>query len=137
MAYKPAKAISGGLLGGRCGALAGFAIGAAVEYTKTSSRVSPSIGIGPVDDVAGVFDACSGFFGVLLGAGVGAILGGVGGSVLGAGLGARASRRASSGRAGYAPVETPEEEVARLRQRLADLERDRGDAHRPDSPRDG
>ncbi len=137
MAHEPAKAMGGGVLGGLCGALAGVVIGAAVGQMSMTSGQSPPSGVKPMDDIAGLFDACFGFIGALVGAAIGGTLGGVGGSVLGAGLWVGASRRASSRHPGFGRVETPEEEQARLRQRLAELEWGEGDVRRHDPPRDG
>jgi hypothetical protein len=86
--------------------------------------------------ISSVFDGCFGFLGMLIGAGAGAggIIGGVGGSVLGAGLasgevkaGSQASIAVQQKPAGLVdpPTESPEGELARSRQRVAELEAQR------------
>jgi hypothetical protein len=78
MSDKPAKAMGGGCLGGLTGAVLGILIGGFVGPMLATAKGS--------HDPYGLFDACAGFFGLLLGVGIGGIVGGIGGSVLGAGL---------------------------------------------------
>lgn len=130
MADEPVKAMGGGCVGGLLGAFLGVVIGGLVGPVIVTSKNDLRGNPDPfAQQVSGLFDGCFGFVGMLLGAGIGGIVGGIGGSVLGAGLASRASTtqpeaRASKSDAAPAPkpTESPDAELARLKERVAELE---------------
>lgn len=126
--------MGGGCFGGIVGAILGVVIGGVVGPLIATSHNELRNNPDPAaKQVSGMIDACSGFFGLLIGFGVGGIVGGIGGSVLGAGLAARGSsppteKPPSQDETGPAwlselPSESPDSELARLKERIAELER--------------
>jgi len=121
MSDKPTEVMGSGCAGGSLGAVLGILIG---------GFVGPQIAIG--NNHLHAFDACVGFLGMLLGAAIGGIVGGIGGSVFGAGLAAKSSSTpteelpfvmdASSAELPERPTESPDTELARLKERIAELE---------------
>lgn len=123
----------GGLLGGVLGVVLGAVLGGSIGGNQLQTRQS-----GPSNDPAyksfdTLFlkpaDACVGFFGMLLGVGIGAAIGGVAGSVGGSMMGSMlASAGGKTGQPPPAPAqnhakESAEAEVARLKARIAELEK--------------
>ena len=133
MPDEPVKAMGGGCLGGLLGAFLGIVtggfVGPVLATTTNDLRGNPD----PfAKQASGLFDGCFGFIGMWLGAGIGGMIGGIGGSVLGAGLAARGSstprgeRRSVRGSGSASlpkpPPESPDAELARLKDRVAELE---------------
>jgi len=111
----------GGLLGGVLGIAAGAAIGGAGFEDKTGT---------PLD----LINPCLGAFGALMGAALGGVLGAVFGSVMGAAMATSRSDEdeesaaktdapavETAGQSDSAP-ESPDAELARLKERIAELE---------------
>jgi hypothetical protein len=113
MPDKRLKATVDGCLGGLVGAPLGIVIGGFVGNTMVPYGIS-------------------GFFAMLLGAGLGGIIGGIGGSAFGASLSAKGSntpaatlparKDAGSALPPEPLLESPEAELARLKKRVAELE---------------
>jgi len=129
MANAGANAMGDGCLGGLVGAVLGILIGGSVG-PMTVHHNDPQASAPFAKEI----DACGGFFGMLFGAGIGGIIGGIGGSVLGAGLAARGSstpaeelpptKDVGSDVVPEQPPESSAAELARLKKRVAELERE-------------
>jgi hypothetical protein len=137
MAGEPAKAMRGGCLGGMIGAFLGIVIGWYTGYLVATSNgdidITDKVTANPSSVISAIMaDSWLGFVRMLLGAGIGGMIGGIGGSVLGAlwGAGVLRRKRAASSPSGNAgsdsapqrPIDPPDEEVARLKERIAELE---------------
>jgi hypothetical protein len=137
------KTMGGGCLGGLIGAFLGIVIGGFIGSVSYGNPHPVEVRGGAQDWregtrelgaglAAGAFDVCGAFVTMVLGAGIGGIIGGVGGSVLGAGMAAKASRtrteeppsvkasRLANG--SEPPTESPDAELARLKERVTELE---------------
>lgn len=161
MANEPAKTMGSGCLGGLIGAFLGVVIGGfvgAYAHTKSSHPIEVPMPAGGKVEIGGFLDTCGAFFGGLLGSAIGGIIGGIGGSVLGAGLATKAPSKLKEespsvkgprpANAPEPPTESPDAELARLKERISELEaKERKDdpskeesrimASRPNSPRPG
>jgi hypothetical protein len=138
MANRPVKTMGGGCLGGLIGAFVGVVIGGFIGSVCYQSPDPVEVRAGAPDwelaagFAAGGLNVAGAFFMIVLGAGIGGIIGGVGGSVLGAGMAAKASRtpmeeppsvKASrSANGSEPPAESPDAELARLKERVTELE---------------
>lgn len=133
MGDKPARAMGGSCLGGIVGAVLGIAIGGFIGPVIAKSNNDLRNNPDPAaKQLSGLFDGCFGFFGLLLGVSIGGVVGGIGGSVLGAGLAMQDSGRPTpqSPSSQYVRLaglsepfpESPELELARLKERIAELE---------------
>lgn len=137
MSAQRSRAVAGSLLGGVLGGILGVVLGVIVSNASAEAEHQRNVQSG---NPLAVFDFCGGIFSVLIGAGIGGILGAIAGSALGAGLVSRHSERPSpestfphsepsapEGRgrieSAAAAAESPEAELVRLRQRVAELER--------------
>jgi hypothetical protein len=127
MAGERAKTIAGGCLGGLTGAFLGVLIGGYIsDVTNDRSSRPVEIKGGGGNAYAEGAEMAFGFAAALgeasaaigrifVGAGIGGIIGGIGGSVLCASLAARATSTEP-------PAESPDAELARLKDRVAELE---------------
>jgi hypothetical protein len=152
MVDRPTKIMGGGCLGGLIGAFLGVVIGGFIgkvyygsphpvdvphpievrggarDWREGARELEMELAVGAL----GTLDVCGAFFIMVLGAGIGGIIGGVGGSVLGAGVAAKASRTLTkeppsveasrSANGSEPPTESPDAELARLKQRVTELE---------------
>lgn len=143
MADEPAKAMGGGCFGGLLGASIGVAIGGFVGPSIMTSGNNLRNDRDPMaKELSTIFDGCFGFLGMLIGARAGGIIGGIGGSVAGAGLDTRAAKRrdhaqiAGDDRQSASLLESSSEsidqELARLKERVAELEATRRPKPTPD-----
>lgn len=132
MSDKP-RVMGSGCFGGVVGAILGIVIGGFIgPLIATSNNELRNNPDPAAKQMSGIFDACSGFFGMVIGVAVGGIVGGIGGSVLGAGLAARGSTPPSEkppskddacpAWLSEPPSESPDSELARLKERIAELE---------------
>jgi hypothetical protein len=78
-------------------------------------------------DLSALFDACFGFVGFWLGAGIGGIVGGIGGSVLGAGVAAQRLQKARTTEVPARRGESVDDELTRLKNKITQLEQERND----------
>jgi len=109
------KTMGGGCLGGVIGALLGVVIGASIGFSIGSHSHAVGVHARVVDVFVGRIICTT------LGVGIGGIIGGIGGSVMGAGLAATADESEP-------PTESPDAELARLKERVTELEaKKRGD----------
>jgi hypothetical protein len=131
--HEPAKAIGGSCLGGLVGAVLGIVIGGFVGAVIAPSNNDIGKNSHPLAEVtSAIVEAYVCFFAMLLGAGIGGMIGGIGGAVLGAGLAAKSSTtlpearlsREDSKPTGLPEPQTelPEAELARLKERITELE---------------
>jgi hypothetical protein len=138
MPHEPVKTMGGGCLGGLIGAFLGAVIGGsiiAVADSMSSRPPAPTDGNG-VEGLTWLItsgaDRIGFYIAMLYGAGIGGIIGGIGGSVLGAGLAARVSNTLTEELPSLKdsrpadvpepPIESTDAELARLKERVAELE---------------
>ena len=127
MAGERAKTIAGGCLGGLIGAFLGIVIGGFIGSAipgKSSQPVEIKGGGGNTYAegaemafglAAGIGEAAAAIARIFVGAAIGGIIGGIGGSVLCASLTTRATSTEP-------PAESTDAELARLKERVAELE---------------
>jgi hypothetical protein len=126
MSDKQARAVGGSCLGGVLGGVLGVIVGGFL------GPVLMGAGQQKTNTFLDLQDTCVGFLGLLIGASLGGVIGAVGGSVFGAGVATRSRADESA-----APPDTPipgtpnspqlaqestETELARLKERMAELE---------------
>jgi hypothetical protein len=127
VAHEPAKAIGGSCLDGLFGAILGIVIGGYVGAAIAGSNVDLVKNSDPLAlPFAAVIQGYVGFFAMLLGAAIGGMIGAIGGAVFGAATTlpeARLSRKDSEPTGLPEPqTELPEAELARLKERIIELE---------------
>lgn len=128
MSDEPAKTMGGGCLGGMLGAVAGVVVGGFIGPLIATSDNSLRGQADPLaKDLSTLFDACFGFVGFWLGAGIGGIVGGIGGSVLGAGFAAKRLQTARTTEVLEPPRESVDDELTRLKNKITQLEQQRSD----------
>jgi len=130
----PVKTMGSGCLGGLLGAILGILIGGVVgPVIATSGNDNLRSQNDPMaKNVSSMFDACFGFAGMLIGAGIGGTIGGISGAVFGAGFAARtegteteegsAVEDVRPANTPEPPTESPEAELRRLKERIAELD---------------
>jgi hypothetical protein len=129
MDERQGRAIGGSCLGGVLGGLLGILLGGAIGH----AMVDPP----KKDDRLPITTGFFSFLGNLLqlsatlaGAGVGGIAGAIGGSMVGAGVAAKRRRLQAHDRlADSGSGEAEADELARLKARIAELERQKGEGH--------
>jgi len=134
MADGPVKTMGSGCLGGLLGAILGILIGGFIgPVIATSGNDNLRSQNDPMaKNVSSMFDACGSFVGLVLGSGIGGIIGGIGGAVFGAGLAARTKGTETEEESAVEdvrpantlepPTESPEAELRRLKERIAELD---------------
>jgi hypothetical protein len=126
MSDKQGRAVGGSCLGGVLGGVLGVIVGGFLGPVLMGAGQQKT---NTIFDLSGI---CVGFIGLLVGAGIGGIIGAIGGSVLGVGVATR-SRPDENAALPDTPLpaapnslELPEEstetELARLKERMAELE---------------
>jgi hypothetical protein len=126
MSDKQARAVGGSCLGGVLGGVLGIIVGGFL------GPVLMGAGQQKTNTFFDLQGPCVGFVGLLIGACLGGVIGAVGGSVFGAGIATRPRADESTGPPGTPIPRTPnsaqvsqestERELARLKERMAELE---------------
>jgi hypothetical protein len=138
MRHEPAKTMGGGCLGGLVGAFLGVVLGGFIGSVAAPEPTPTELPIGKGEFAFGeavarpIGERLEAVLRVVVCAGIGSVIGGIGGAVVGAGLAAKASSigtaelpsAAGSIPAGVSepPAESPDAELARLKERVAELE---------------
>jgi hypothetical protein len=133
MANGPVKAMGSGCFGGLLGAILGIVIGGFIGPVIATSGNGKfrSLNDPMAKNVSGMIDACGSFVGLVLGSGLGGIIGGIGGAVFGTGFAARTKGTGTEEAAVEdvrpantlePPTESPEAELRRLKERIAELD---------------
>jgi hypothetical protein len=126
MSDKQARAVGGSCLGGVLGGVLGVIVGGLL------GPVLMGAGQQKTNTIFDLSDICVGFLGLLIGAGIAGIIGAIGGSVFGAGVATRSRRNENAAlpdtplptapNSLQLPQESTETELARLKERMTDLE---------------
>ncbi len=134
MASGPVKTMGSGCLGGLLGAILGMMIGGFIGpvIATSGNDMNRSSNDPMAKNVSSMFDACGSFVGLVLGSGIGGIIGGIGGAVFAAGFAARtkgterevdsAAEDVRPANTPEPPSESPEAELRRLKERIAELD---------------